>query len=446
MTEAVHSAERDALLSCLDGFAHAGLAVSGGADSMALMHLAHEWQQETGARTRLTVLTVDHGLRPKADEDASWVAERAREFGLECAVLRWRPGDKKSRIQADARNTRYRLMADYAHANNLDTLVTAHHLDDQAETLLMRLGRGSGLDGLAGIPARNHWAGIAVRRPFLDVPKARLVATLEKKGTAWLEDPSNDDTRFERVRVRQAMDELEKLGIGAEALARTARRLRRASEALDDIAGEFLASNAVLDEAGFCRIDARALAGAPAETALRALGRAIQVMGGQVSPPRLSKLETLRDALVSGEQGAMTLGGCRLLRQMANFLVLRERGRHGLEDITLQPGEARLWDNRYHVSLGESSDTPVSVHALGMDGYGKVRARLGKAIELPDLAAESLIAFWRDDEILAVPPLGYATPAGREAGCAAKFVGRAVFCGTLRPIAHYCRAIHGRRL
>src|SRR5690606_17749743 len=127
--------------------------------------------------------------------------------------------------------------------NGIDCLVTAHHLEDQAETVLMRLKRGSGPDGLAGIPAVGRWGGLPVHRPLLDVPRARLEAELRAAGLSWIEDASNVDDRFERARIRKATGELEKLGYTAQALAATAARMRRASAALDATTARFLASH-----------------------------------------------------------------------------------------------------------------------------------------------------------------------------------------------------------
>jgi tRNA(Ile)-lysidine synthase len=420
----ISDGERAKLFSCLDGVTHAGLGVSGGADSMALMHLAHLWIKGAGAgATRFSVLTVDHGLRDEAAHEAEWVEEKARALGLSCTILRWHPGEKTSRIQEDARAARYGLMAEYAHIHGIDALLTAHHLDDQAETLLMRLGRGSGLDGLAAIPKHGHWAGLRILRPLLDMPKARLVATLESSGLEWLEDPSNDDARFERVRFRRAMSELEALGISADALARSARRLRRAREALDKAAGQFLQQHCKLEEAGFCRISAEAFSQAPEEVALRAMSRVLQGVGGQASPPRLTKLEALLETLKSGEATPLTLGGCQLVPGEEEVLILRESGRSRPCELVLNPGECGLWDNRYQVSLDAGCSTPVQVRALGKNGYGEVRARLGKSLILPERAAESLVSFWLDEHVLAVPPLGYS----QGAGCNAKFVNSALF-------------------
>ncbi len=428
-TSPINDAEGAALFACLDGVAHAALAVSGGADSVALMELARRWRDQSGRDApRLSVLSVDHALREGSDREAAWVTERARALGLACTILRWEPGPKKNRIQADARQARYDLMADYAHANGLDALVTAHHLDDQAETLLMRLGRGSGLDGLTAIPEKGCWAGLPVFRPFLDVPKARLKATLEALGVEWLEDPSNEDARFERVRLRRAMDRLETLGLGAPALARSARRLRRARNALDRITSLFLRDHGAYDPAGFCRIDAPALHEAPEEIGLRALARMISAVGGRgEAMPRLGKLEGLLEALKSQADtslapSSLTLGGCRVIPGREEILVLREPGRTGLGDLTLNPGECGLWDNRYRVRLSARSGAPVQVRALGLRGYGELRARLGRAVSLPESAADGLVSFWREEGLVAVPPLGFHAHSGANAGCSADLV------------------------
>jgi tRNA(Ile)-lysidine synthase len=423
--------ERATLFACLDGLSHVGLAVSGGADSMALMHLANLWRLERGkAAPRLSVLSVDHGLRDGSAKEAEWVAERASDLCLESSILRWQLGEKKSRIQEDARAARYALMASYAHANGLEALVTAHHLDDQAETLLMRLGRGSGVDGLAAIPERGRWAGLSVLRPFLDVPKAQLVESLKILGVKWIKDPSNDDTRYERVRLRKAMDELEILGIGAEALARSAKRLRRARAALDGAADSFLQQNAVLDDAGFCTIGTKSLRDTPEEVVLRAMAKVLKGIGGQALPPRLAKLESFVEALIASKQAPLTLGGCQVVPGEDDLLILREAGREKPSDLVLNPGDCGLWDNRYRVSLDLSSSAPVLVRGLGKSGYGEVRARLGKALVLPNGVVEGLVSFWRDENVVAVPSLGFAARSSNSTDCNAEFVNSALFSGT----------------
>ena len=155
------------------------LAVSGGPDSLALLHLAAAWRAARGEGPELHVLTVDHGLRAASREEALMVGRLASALGLPHAILEWeRQGERHTALQARARAARYDLMVAYCHAHDIPALATAHTLDDQAETFLMRLKRGSGLDGLAAIPMTGAWSGIAVERPLLDVAKARLIATL----------------------------------------------------------------------------------------------------------------------------------------------------------------------------------------------------------------------------------------------------------------------------
>src|SRR4029079_7166477 len=188
---------------------------------------------------------------------------------------------------------------------------------------LMRLKRGSGLDGLAAIPEESLWSGIAVLRPLLDMPKARLAATLVAAGLGWAEDPSNRDQRFERARMRTDSEALAKLGLTPEALARSARRLRRARAALDAAAQTFLATNGVMSEAGYCLIERAALIAAPEEIALRALARSVNAVSGRESPLQLGKLESLLKGLGENPKAAHTLGGCRLQPRGGRLGVLR---------------------------------------------------------------------------------------------------------------------------
>src|SRR6476659_466529 len=229
MAMPISSGEARGAFAPLISFPRLALAVSGGADSMALLHLVAHSRAEGALTREVTVLTVDHGLRASSREEAAMVGRMAASLGLSHALLTWTRDERQSGgLQERARQGRYDLMAAYCQAHDIPALVTAHHLDDQAETFLMRLKRGSGLDGLAAIPEESVWSGIAVLRPLLEMPKARLAATLAAASLGWAEDPSNCDERFERARMRASHETLGKLGLTPEALARSARRLRRA--------------------------------------------------------------------------------------------------------------------------------------------------------------------------------------------------------------------------
>ncbi|MFK4537768.1 tRNA(Ile)-lysidine synthetase-like protein [Bradyrhizobium ottawaense] len=180
------------------------LAVSGGPDSVALMWLAARWRRSLARGPSLTVVTIDHGLRREAAREAREVKRLATELGLPHRTLRWRGAKPKTGLPAAAREARYRLLAQAARAVGASHVLTAHTRDDQAETLLMRLLRGSGLAGLSAMASLSERDGIVLARPLLEVPKAQLIATLKRARIGFADDPTNRDTAFTRPRLRGA--------------------------------------------------------------------------------------------------------------------------------------------------------------------------------------------------------------------------------------------------
>jgi tRNA(Ile)-lysidine synthase len=418
-------AEANKLFAPLERLPRVALAVSGGPDSLALMHLAAWWQAAGTSRPALSVLTVDHGLRASSRDEALMVGRMASALGFSHTTLTWEKSDERgTSLQARARAARYDLMAAHCHANDIPALVTAHHLDDQAETFLMRLKRGSGLDGLAAIPERGAWAGVILLRPLLDVPKTRLVATLAEQGISFASDPSNFDRRFERARVRGSSEAIEALGLTPEALALSARRLRRAREALDDAAENFLAAHSETSEAGYAVIDRKALGTAPQEIAIRALSRLVAVVGGTDEPLRLAKLEALLAALAETPAKAHTLGRCRIQPISGRFGIFREVRAKGLPVTDLLPGERTLWDSRFRIELGTKELEPITVRALGEQGLRELRDSSTLLASLPRLAGRTLPSCWRGESLIGVPILGGLLGQGRKAplDCRATFV------------------------
>jgi tRNA(Ile)-lysidine synthase len=425
VTTPISSVEARAAFAPLARFPRLALAVSGGADSTALLHLIAQWRNEGETGPELTVLTVDHGLRAESREEAARVARMAHSLGLHHVILTWRRVETQSGgLQERAREARYDLMAAYCHSHHIPALVTAHHLDDQAETFLMRLKRGSGLDGLAAIPEESMWSGIAVLRPLLDMPKARLAATLTAAGIGWTEDPSNSDERFERARMRADGETLAKLGLTPEVLARSAQRLRRARAALDQAAQAFLSTHSVLSEAGYCLIDRAALTAAPEEIALRVLARAVNAVSGRETPLQLAKLESLHEGLNRNPEAAHTLGGCRLQPTGGRLGIFRETRGAGLPSLQLAPGERALWDHRFAVELEKNATGPVTVAALGETLWRELRGGAPWLDELPRFAAATLPACFAGEQIL-LPRLGQDADAADEAKVefTARFVG-----------------------
>ncbi|HEV3185800.1 MAG TPA: tRNA lysidine(34) synthetase TilS [Xanthobacteraceae bacterium] len=290
------------------------LAVSGGADSTALMVLARRWRRRRAQGPQLIAATVDHGLRPGSRAEARAVGILARRLGLRHELLRWRGERPATGIEAAARRVRYRLLAELAQRLSAEAIATAHTLDDQAETVLMRLAAGSGPAGLAGMRPRDLRDGVVLLRPFLGVRKARLVATLRRAKVAWAEDPMNVDPAFARPRLRAAAGVLVREGLTPERMGRLAERMARYEEVV--AAATQAARASLADPRCPGRLDGRALLAAPQEVALRLLAGEIAACGplcAKEKPLRLQRLEALWDdlrrAIANGRSTRRTLGG-----------------------------------------------------------------------------------------------------------------------------------------
>jgi tRNA(Ile)-lysidine synthase len=316
------------LFSGLSEFPKTLVAVSGGPDSMGLLYLLHRWRG-----VALVAATVDHGLRAEARGEADMVAEFCRASGIPHKILDW-PGVKPSTgIQEAARDARYALLADFAKVEQAGAIVTAHTRDDQAETFLMRLARGSGLSGLVGMRVRSHRDGFPLLRPLLGVPKSRLVATLRQAGVDYAEDSSNKDPRFTRVRVRELMQALNKEGIDSARVSLLSQRFARADAAIESAVAE-AERNLVLTGEGRATIDAVALFRLPDEISLRLIGRAVDRLGNE-GPVELAKLESLHAALKEAQEQ-----GQSVKRTLAGAALGLERGNLVVE--TAPPRSARL--------------------------------------------------------------------------------------------------------
>jgi tRNA(Ile)-lysidine synthase len=313
------------LLAPLADVSQCLLAVSGGPDSLAMMVVTAHWAQEKrkGPRPVLSVATVDHGLRKEAADEARFVAKIAKSLGLKHKTLRWEGSKPRTGVQAAARDARYQLLCDHAATIGARALVLAHHADDQAETLLMRLCAGSGPAGLSGMSAVSLRDDLFVLRPFLDVPGARLKACLSGTGFSAIEDPSNSDARFTRVRFRGLRDSLESEGLDAARLGRLAKRMQRIEAALAVAVAE-AERMAMIPQASGLRF-AALLWTYPDEIILRVIGRAIARVGGRGAPD-LAALEdvclALSDTARDGKRLKRTLGGTVLTCDSAGVLKL----------------------------------------------------------------------------------------------------------------------------
>jgi tRNA(Ile)-lysidine synthase len=311
------------------------LAVSGGPDSTALLLLAARWRKALKNGPKLVAVTVDHGLRPESRREAVAVARLARKLGVTHRTLRWTGRKPKTGIQQAARQARYRLLGEAARRLGSAHVLTAHTRDDQAETVLMRFVRGSGIEGLSGmgllvpLPAAAYGSGRWLSRPLLEIPKARLVATLAAAKTRYAEDPSNRDPRFTRARLRLLMAELANEGLTAERLVLLARRALRADLALIDAENEARdrLTRQPWPSGGPVVLEARAFHDLPKEIGLRLLGSAI-AWAGDEGPVELGKLEAMVEALHGPLAVAVRLdgGSVPFRRTLAGAVVTLKAG------------------------------------------------------------------------------------------------------------------------
>jgi len=358
-----------------------GIALSGGGDSVALLHLAHRW---AGARgVPLAAASVDHGLRPGSAAEAAMAGAQAQRLGISHRVLNWAGGGATGNLMGNARKARLGLLADWAASQGVAAVATGHTRDDVAETLLMRLSRGAGIDGLARMAERRQDRGVIWLRPLLDVGREELRDWLRDIGVTWIEDPSNSDPRFHRARLRQAMGQL---GLDPAMLALSARHLAAARDALD--AGLTGLAETATTRAGSLLLDRRALDALPPEQRRRLLLAGLRFVTGADYPPRRAAVEHALAKLAQDRRA--TLGGA-VLDPTHMLLIHREPA--AAAGVTAQ--RPRLdWDRRWRLSglLPGDAVGPLAADAHRFDW---------RAAGLTHLEAQALPAIRRGDHLFA---------------------------------------------
>ncbi|WP_282603389.1 tRNA lysidine(34) synthetase TilS [Paracoccus sp. PARArs4] len=362
-----------------------GLAVSGGGDSVTLMRVAAEW---AGGR-KLMVATVDHGLRPDSAAEAERTARMARALGLPHAILQWQRETELGNLMAQARDARLRLLSAWARRNGLPVVALGHTADDLAETLLMRLARGSGIDGLAAMAEWRDAFGMRWLRPMLGVGRAETRDWLRLQGADWIDDPTNENTDYERVRTRRA---IATLGLDVAGLARSARHIAEARSALSDYAS-LLAQGATFDR-GSLTLPRHVLRDSAADIRRRLVIAACRWVTGADYPPRRATLLHALEALRS--QSRVTLDGCLISPTHGDRIRIT---REAAAALRAMPSTGAVWDRRWRI---EGLPEGHHVAALGLAGL-EGRDWRGSAL-LRDEAAASP-ALWQGGRLVAAPLL-----------------------------------------
>ncbi|WP_108816444.1 tRNA lysidine(34) synthetase TilS [Loktanella sp. Alg231-35] len=374
-----------------------GLAVSGGGDSMAMLHLA---ARQLGPE-RIRVITIDHGFREAAADEVAHVSAQAAALGIQHIAAKWH-WDGTGNLQAAARAGRWAAIRDWATASGVSKIWLGHTEDDQVETLLMRLARGSGIDGLAAMAQSTRRDGIAIQRPLLGLSRDDLRDWLKAEQIAWCDDPSNDDPRFDRVRARQMYPQLQTLGLTRKRLLQTVAHMQAGQASLQH-AAQLFAKAHVRQDAGDLIFDEAALDLGGGDTARRVMAAAFGWVGNRGYRPRF---EQLCDAVGRAAQGVTsTLGGC-ILSRGADGMVRMTREAAATQPLS-RSGCAELdvtgviWDGRWFLE-GPLQD-------------GQIFRALGDAIkDCPQwrnsgMPRKSLLAspsVWLDGALIAAPMAG----------------------------------------
>ena len=395
------------------------VAVSGGSDSMALCLLADRWARARDGR--VVALTVDHGLRADSAHEAVQVGHWLSSRGIDHHVLTWTGSKPRTRIQEKARDARYDLLTTWCRSKGIGNLAFAHQLEDQAETFVMRLNRGSGPNGLAGMSAVIEMDGVRVIRPLLGVSRGELVKTIKAFGQPWVEDPSNRNRAFERIQIRENLPALAGAGYPPKALVGLAAAFGQLRKISETETAALLAGACVVHEAGFAEIDMALFATAPCLFATHALAQTAACIGGGAYPPDKRKLADLYDWVCNDRRGkSLCVARCRFQKRKGHLIVCREN--RGLPKQGLGQTNGNLWDGRFRLSLinprGEGQIAEEAfVGPLGRDGWAEIVAADPKSreTEIPFPARLVLPAIRDLIGIREVPHLDFRRPGIEDA-------------------------------
>jgi tRNA(Ile)-lysidine synthase len=381
-----------------------GVAVSGGSDSLGLMVLLNDLAQDLN--TRIFAVTVNHGLRAEAADEAAQVAQIAQSLSIPHDVLHWSPPKGAGNFHDQARRARYDLMAEWGAQKGISIIALGHTADDQAETFLMRLSRASGVDGLAAMKRDWRQGGLSFVRPVLDLRREDLRGVLRRRGISWVEDPSNDDPKYDRARARQAMTHLTPLGISTATLTQVADNLGSIRKALDWYSFTEAQKHVRID-AGDVVIYQSGLRILPDEITRRLLQHSLKWITGAEYPARGRAVELLAEGLRSGR--GMTLGGCLITVNRGEIRITREA--RAASETAADPKD--IWDNRWRMIAPPASlvgqnqtdpNTPITIRALGEAGI--TQCPNWRETGLPRTSLLVSPAAWQGHDLIAAPLAG----------------------------------------
>ena len=359
-----------------------GVAVSGGSDSVALLTLLLNWAHKN--KKKLFVVTVDHGLRSAAADEAIYVRKLCQKNNIRHEILKIE-SVVSGNVQAWARENRYRAIAEWANKNKIMSVFLGHTLDDQAETVLLRLGRGSGVDGLAAMQSESFRENIKWLRPLLNIQRNDLREFLKFENVAFIDDPSNDDTKYHRIKIRKFLANINEFGLNAKRLTETANRMAQAKDVLNQVAFKFAKKNILVTKIGSLSVDLSNFQKQLPETKFRVLSYSVKWVAGNYYGARAKTLaKALQDSL---DGKTRTCSGCMLTKNDGKLHIFREY--NAVKNSSLMNG---VWDNRW--SAPENSH----VRACGLDGLYQIED--WQSCNLPKQAIISMPTIWKNGNLV----------------------------------------------
>ncbi len=385
-----------------------GIAVSGGSDSLALMYLTAAWAKK--ASRSLVVLSIDHGLRKESKSECKLVEERAKALNIPHRTVEW--SDKpRGNLQKVAREARHKIIKDWAISQKLSGVLLGHTLDDNVETFILRLIRGSGVDGLAGISPDRFINGVRIFRPLLNFSRNTLQQYLETKGYTWVDDPSNRDRRFDRVKVRQILSELQGLGLSKKRLLTTANHMRRAQDFLTRETFR-MSERCVRQEVwGGLSISLEPFLEISKEIQLRILSAGLMWVSGKVYKPRYENMDRLLTSILDREiNSSRSLMGVLVREERHNILLIRDFS--ALSDVRLHTNSEIQWDGRWQITLNLHNPSGYNIGPIAKKGLMSI-GKYGN-YKIPKFALMSSVGLFKDDNLVCAPIISFGVGMNAE--------------------------------
>ena len=386
------------------------VAVSGGSDSICLLKLFADAVSIGGLSLELASVTFDHGLRKESEDEARYVSKFAASLGVEHTILYWNrdASIKLSSVQSQAREARYNEICLFCKDKGYDAVAVGHHMDDQAETVFMNLVRGSGLDGLCGIPAKSNIYGVEVIRPLMGFHKEQVQLYLRDNNIEWIEDPSNQDKKYTRSLYRDFLNTQSDSAMLKERISKSADHLSRVSEALEFYVKRELDRVVELCVEGYIIINREALSESPLEVSMQVILHCIMCIGGLIYKPRYRSFSRVFSDIMNSEQSQLTIGGCIVRSNSDVILVIREVSKIG-DGICIESNVECVWDNRFICNITVNRGSLYELCSLGMDGWKYLLAqkRELKYLKLHRNIIYSLPCIKEGAIVLSCPLLGY---------------------------------------